>query len=403
MEEGRVDTCIQEGIENDMRIKNYRPITSLITIDKIFEHQLCNQVTRHYNSTLYNRMTAYRKSHSCKTTLLRLVENWEQAVDKNQLLSILSTDMSKAFDYLSHSLTIKKLEAYGFSSCSISLTQSFFENRQNRVKLNDITSEWKKMEQGCPQGSSFGPLLWNLFQNDLSLHIKDANLTMYADDHQLYVMGNNYEIVGSRLKAQGQLASTWYKNNFLLANTDKIQFLTVNPRKLDMEKRDVSLYIEGEDIRKSDKIKLLGVHIDENLNFTSHISDICTKASQKVGVLMRLRKLIPCSAKSVLYKSFILPHLTYCHLVWHFCKSTDSKKLERIQERALRAVYESSSETYEELLERAKLPTLYNRRLQDIMIFMYKVKYGLVPGNVSDLFRIKDNRYLLRNSDFEIP
>ena len=86
-------------------------------------------------------------------------------------------------------------------------------------------------------------------------HVKDANLTMYADDHQLYVMGNNYEIVGSRLKAQGQLASTWYKNNFLLANTDKFQFLTVNPRKLDMEKRDVSLYIEGEDIRKSDKIE----------------------------------------------------------------------------------------------------------------------------------------------------
>ena len=226
---------------------------------------------------------------------------------------------------------------------------------------------------------------------------------MYADDHQLYVMGNNYEIVGSRLKAQGQLASTWYKNNFLLANTDKFQFLTVNPRKLDMEKRDVSLDIEGDDIRKSDKIKLLGVHIDENLNFTSHISDICTKGSQKVGVIMRLRKLIPCSAKSVLYKSFILPHLTYCHLVWHFCKSTDSKNLARIQERALRAVYESSSETYEELLERAKLPTLYNRRLQDIMIFMYKVKYGLVAGNVSDMFRIKDNRYLLRNSDFEIP
>ena len=74
--------------------------------------------------------------------------------------------------------------------------RSFFENRQNRVKLNDITSEWKKMERGCPQGSSFGPLLWNLFQNDLSLHIKDANLTMYADDHQLYVMGNICEIVG---------------------------------------------------------------------------------------------------------------------------------------------------------------------------------------------------------------
>ena len=132
----------------------------------------------------------------------------------------------------------------------------------------------------------------------------------------------------------------------------------------------MSLCIDDQDIKKTEQIKLLVVHINENLNFTSHISEMCTKASQKVGVLMRLRKLIPCNAKSLIYKSFILLHLTYCHLVWHFCKSSDRRKLERIQERALRAVYGSNSETYEELLERAKLPTLYNRRLQDIVILI---------------------------------
>ena len=133
---------------------------------------------------------------------------------------------------------------------------------------------------------------------------------MYADDLQLYVMGNNYETVGSSLKAQGQQASTWYKNNFLLANPDKFQSWTVNPRKLDAEKTDVALCIDDQDIKKTEQIKLLGVHINENLNFTSHISEICTKASQKVGILMRLPKLIPCNAKSLIYKSFILLHLT---------------------------------------------------------------------------------------------
>ena len=123
-----------------------------------------------------------------------------------------------------------------------------------------------------------------------------------------------------------------------------------------------------------------------------------TKACQKVVVLMRLQKMIPCSAKSVLYKSFILPRLTYCHLVRQFCKSTDSKKLERIQERILRAVYESSSETSEELLERAKLPTLYTT--DD-----YKILWYLCTKLNMDLYleTFKDNRYLLRNSDFEIP
>ena len=94
----------------------------------------------------------------------------------------------------------------------------------------------------------------------------------------------------------------------------------------------------------------------------------------KVGVLFRLRNLIPCTAKLLLYKTSILPHLTYCHVVWHFCKTSDKRKLERTQERALRAVYNSKTETYQELLKRAELPTLENRRLQDIAMIMYKVK-----------------------------
>ena len=118
---------------------------------------------------------------------------------------------------------------------------------------------------------------------------------------------------------------------------------------------------------------------------------------------MRLRNLIPCNAKLTLYKSAILPHLTYCHLVWNFCKSSDSRKIERVQERALRAIYKAKTETYEELLARARLPTLYNRRLQDIATLMYKVKNNLAPSCLSRLFKTKNSQYCLRNWDFEIP
>ena len=145
--------------------------------------------------------------------------------------------------------------------------------------------------------------------------------------------------------------------------------------------------------------KLLGVQIDEKISFTSHISELCTKASRKVGVLVRLRNLIPCNAKPSLYKSSILPHLTYCYLVSHFYNASDRRKLERIQERALRAVYKTRSASYQELLDRAKLPTLYNRRLQDIATLMFKVKHGLVPVNIFDLFNLKNTQYNLRNSD----
>ena len=124
---------------------------------------------------------------------------------------------------------------------------------------------------------------------------------------------------------------------------------------------------------------------------------------KKVGVLSRLRNLIPCKAKLLLYKSFILPYLTYCHLTWHFCKSSDKRKLERLQERALRIIYKSHTATYEELLRRADIPSLYNSRLQDITVLMYKVKHGLVPDCVSELFVRKGSTHTLRNSDFVLP
>ena len=110
-----------------------------------------------------------------------------------------------------------------------------------------------------------------------------------------------------------------------------------------------------------------------------------------------------CRAKLIIYKSPILAHLTYCHLVWHNCRSFDSRKIERIQERALRAVFNSHSESYENLLVRAELPSLLNRRLQDIAILMYKVKYGLAPSIVDELFKQKSTSYSLRNNDFDIP
>ena len=104
---------------------------------------------------------------------------------------------------------------------------------------------------------------------------------------------------------------------------------------------------------QTDCIKLLGVHIDRSMNFSGHISELCKKGSKKVGILMRLRNLVPCSA---IHKSSILPYLSYCQLVWHFCKASESRKIERLQERALRAVYRTKSASYQTLLKYQDYP-----------------------------------------------
>ncbi|CAB4005403.1 Hypothetical predicted protein [Paramuricea clavata] len=106
--------------------------------------------------------------------------------------------------------------------------RSCFENRMNnRVKVGNKKSEWKYMKRGCPQVSSFGPQIWNLFQNDMAQQVNNSNLTMYADDHQMYKTGSNLAM--EQGKEQGKQAMSWYGENDLQANPDKFQVLTINP------------------------------------------------------------------------------------------------------------------------------------------------------------------------------
>ena len=128
------------------------------------------------------------------------------------------------------------------------------------------------------------------------------------------------------------------------------------------------------------------------------------KSWPESGRPLKTKKSDPYGSKiAFIHKSSILPYLTYCHLIWHFFKASDARKVERVQERTLRIVYNTHSVEYSNLLNRASLPSLQNRRLQDLATLMYKVKYGLVPRNVVDIFGVKSSKYHLRNRDFHLP
>ena len=348
-------------------------------------------------------LSAYRKNNGCESTILRLVENWKKDLDGKKVVGVLSSDMSKAFDSLCPPLLIKKLEYYHFSDNALNLVRSYFSQRKNRVGLGSATSQWRDVVRGCPQGSTFGPLLWNVFQNDLTQATVEADISMYADDHQIFSSDHSIGRVEEKLLHDGSKITKWYEENLLQVNIKKYQSMVLGERNGTVE---MNMQIGGVKIEQSHSIKLLGVNIDSDLNFSNHIREVCIKSSQQIGVLTRLRNLIPTPAKLQLFKAAILPHLTYCSTVWHFCRASDRRKLERLQERALRTVFNSRSDSYENLLIQANLPTLYNRRLQDIAILMFKAKNNLLPKYLQDLFNLngeREKRYNLRNSDFTLP
>ena len=144
-------------------------------------------------------MAAYRKQHCCETTLIRLVEDQKTTADRKERVTELSTHMSKTFDPLYPALMIQNLKAYSFPDASINLKRSFFELRRNQINLQEVQSSWKEQTRessqgkeqtrGSPKGSSFIPLVWNLFQNHLPVYAESESLFMYGDDHQVYMTG----------------------------------------------------------------------------------------------------------------------------------------------------------------------------------------------------------------------
>ena len=141
--------------------------------------------------------------------------------------------MSKAFDCLHPPLLLSKLKAYGVQEKSLNLLRSYLCNRKGRVRIGNVSSSWRNVSRGCPQGSVLGPLLWNMYQNDLSYNV-DIGLKMYADDHQIYETGKEIKTVLSAVQHSATTATNWYDSNYLQGNWRNIKLWSfeINARKL---------------------------------------------------------------------------------------------------------------------------------------------------------------------------
>ncbi len=137
-------------------------------------------------------------------------------------------------------------------------------------------------------------------------------------------------------------------------------------------------------------IRLLGVNIDSNLKFNLHISNICQKAGRNLNALKRVAKTLPTNVKFMLYKTYISCHFNFCPLVWHFCGESNTKKLERIQNRALRFVFDDHESDSTALLQKANIPSLELSRQRQMCTEVFKCIHILAPQYMSDLFTLQD-------------
>ena len=165
------------------------------------------------------------------------------ATDNKKSFGALLTDLSKAFDCLSHDLLIAKLNAYGFNMSVLRFVQSYLKNRLQRTKINLEYSSLEEIMFWVPQGSIVGPLLFNIFLCDLFLIIKNIGIASCANDNTPYTTGKSIEEVIQKLENAAKALFQWFSDNQIKANPDKRQF-SCNSNS------DVSLTIENQKIKK---------------------------------------------------------------------------------------------------------------------------------------------------------
>ena len=298
-------------------------------------------------------------------------------------------DLSKAFDYMPHKLLIAKFKAYGLDYLSIQQVTSYLEGGKQRVRVGNEKSEWADIIKGVPQRSILGPIFFNIFINDMFYSIKKAELN-YADDNTVITVQPTQKLVVDLLQAESRVAITWFTLNQMLGSPEKFQAIFIN-----CAENDIEIEIDGIKLSSEDHVKLLRVNLDSKLNFEIHIQQICFKAGNHLNVLKRLSTFIHCKDRMAISRSLILCHFEFCSVVWHFCGKTSIRRMEKIQERALRFVYRDYDTTYhDDLLHKAKLPTLELGRERSIAILTYKILHDQAPNYLKDLINCNRNSKL---------
>ena len=212
--------------KNDYTDKtNYRPVSLLPSVSKLFERQMSRNINSYIDKFLSHKLCAFRRNYSTQTSLIIMIEYIRKHLDKGIFSGMRLTDLSKAFDRLMHDLLIAKLRAYGFDYNALLLINNYLSDREQRTKIGESYSSWSNITLGVPQGSILGPLLFNIYINDLFYFVEETELTNNADDNTPYICDKSIDLVISRLEKDLINLGHWFKANYLKSNEDKWQLL----------------------------------------------------------------------------------------------------------------------------------------------------------------------------------
>ena len=297
-------------------IENYRPISLLPALSKVFEHAMLEQLDNHFTSNhlYFPGQYGFRKKHSTELAVMENVDRIIENLENGKLSLNIYIDLSKAFDSIDHTILLSKLHKYGIHGKAYQLCQSYFQNRSQYVKYNNFNSNSLIIKTGVPQGSILGPFFFLVYINDFNRCTSFFNVTIYADDttlqtHLEKIKTGNEHSTEMYINDELTHITTWLKANKLSLNIDKTRFMIFQPSKRHVP--ELKLKIENKEIKQVKEFDFLGISVDENLSWKSHIDKIGFKIKKVLAIMNRLKKYLPSETLLIIYNSLFLSHLKY--------------------------------------------------------------------------------------------
>jgi hypothetical protein len=370
------------------KFSNYRPVSVLTSFSKIFERVFYNRLleflTKH--DILNSNQFGFKKSHSTHMALILLVDKIVEALERGECVVGVFLDFSKAFDTVNHEILLQELNYYGVRGVAYDWIKSYLYQRTQYVKYGNCSSSPKTISCGVPQGSILGPLLFLIYINDLVYVSKELFFVLFADDTNVFLTGNNINVIVNKMNTELLSIVEWLKANRLSLNIDKTKYMVFLPKR---QKCPINLNIKlsGQAIEKVSKMKFLGVILDDKLNFKEHISFTCKKVSKCIGILYKARPFINHQGLMTLYNSFFYPYMSYCIQVWGGTYITYLYPLQSLQRKAVRCICflkkfdikKDENDSVSECFKELEILTLNNIYVLELILFMYKYTNQILP------------------------
>ena len=352
---------------------NYRPISILNAISKLFERVIGKQLTYflEHNNILTGDQFGFRRGRNTTQAVLKITENLKENLNlRLQTLGIF-VDFSKAFDTINHDILLSKLEFYRFSPTALNWFKSYLSNRSQFVQIGNTESSRKPISCGVPQGSILGPLLFILFINDLSQSSSLFSYILFADDTNIFTQFSPGKI--SVVNEELDKIFKWCCSNKLTVNIEKTNFMIFHSQKTSLPLFD-QILLDNKPVSECSHTKFLGFNIDKHLTWECHINSIVSKMAYCTRFFKFMRQFFNRTQLIQLYYTFVFPHLLYGIEIWGSTYQTKLNRVYVLQKRILKIIFRKKMRFHIDTFFREhKIMTIYQLYEYQTLILMYKI------------------------------